>query len=142
MGIIHRFKGIWGKELVWEGGRTREYSQCASGATETWLKGKAEGAEKFAMRYYELKRGGNSREEQHPYDHGILITRGLGKVRLGEEVQSVGQGDVVYISPDERHQIWNTGEETLGWICIIPARRWKQGKIVWSEEGLDDLQKT
>lgn len=142
MGIIHRFKGVWDKKLIWDGGRTREYSHGASGATETWLIGKAEGAENFAMRYYELAEGGNSREEEHPYDHGILFVRGSGKVRMGEEVLSVGQGDVVYITPDERHQIWNTGEEILGWFCVIPARRRKQGAVVWSEEGLDNLEMT
>ncbi len=142
MGVIHRFKGIWGEELLWEGARTRTYSQGAVGATETWLIGKAEGAQNFAMRYYELKEGGSSREEDHPYDHGVLFTRGVGEVVVGEEVFAVQQGDVVYIAPDERHQIVNGGEEPLGWLCVIPARRSKQGKVVWSEEGLTDLQET
>ncbi len=142
MSSIHRFKGEWGEDFIWDGARTRVYSNEASGATETWLIGKADKAENFAMRYYELQPGGHSREEYHPYDHGVLFIRGSGEVLIGEEVHHIEQGDVVYISPDEVHQIRNTGEDPLGWICIIPARRQKQGKTVWSEEGLDDLQVT
>ena len=142
MSIIHLFKGIWDEELVWDGARTRVYSHGAKGATETWLIGKKEGAENFAMRYYELEPDGHSCEEQHPYDHGVLFTRGEGKVLLGNEIHAVRQGDVVYISPDERHQIVNTGSDALGWLCIIPARRRKKGKTVWSEEGLADLEET
>ncbi len=142
MSIIHRFKGLWGERFRWDGARTRTYSQGATGATETWLIGKAEQAGNFAMRYYELEPGGHSREERHPYDHGILFLRGNGQVTLGDEVHAVTRGDVVYIDPDETHQIINNGDEMLGWLCIIPARRQKLGKEVWAEEGLDDLLTT
>lgn len=138
MTTIHRFTGTWLDDMRWEGARTRAYSGEASGATETWLIGKAEGAENFALRYYTLQPGGHSREEEHPYDHGVIFLHGRGEVLLGDEVAAVGQGDVVYISPDERHQIRNTGDEVLGWLCTIPARRFKQDKTVWAEEGLED----
>lgn len=136
MSTIHRLKGDWGDDLIWEGARTREYSE-ASSATETWLIGKAERAENFAMRYYRLGPAGASAEEAHPYDHGILFLHGSGEVLLGDETHPVSQGDVLYISPDERHQIRNSGEEPLGWLCVIPARRRKAQGIVWAEEGLD-----
>lgn len=142
MSTIHRFKGQWGEDFLWEGARSRVYSQEAARATETWLIGKAEKAENFAMRYYELEPGGSSRLEQHPYDHGVLFLRGEGEVTLGEDVVHVDRGDVLYIAPDETHQIRNTAEVTLGWLCVIPARRYKQGRVVWSEEGLSDLQTT
>jgi quercetin dioxygenase-like cupin family protein len=142
MSVIHRFTGEWGEVFTWEGGRRRVYGEGATGATETWLIGKAERAENFAMRYYELEPGGSSRLEQHPYDHGVLFLRGSGEVILDQEIQTVNCGDVVYIEPDELHQIRNSGEETLGWLCIIPARRRKQNKVVWSEEGISDLQTT
>jgi quercetin dioxygenase-like cupin family protein len=142
MSTIHRFIGEWGTRNEWDGARSRAYSQGAQGATETWLIGKAELAENFAMRYYELEPGGHSHEEHHPYDHGVIFLRGSGEVTVGAEVHAVGLGDVVYISPDEVHQIRNTGGEPLGWLCIIPARRQKQGRIVWAEEGLDDLKTT
>ncbi|UCG25176.1 MAG: cupin domain-containing protein [Chloroflexota bacterium] len=142
MSSFKRFKGRWGEVFAWEGGRTREYSQGASGALETWLIGKAEQAENFALRYYELEPGGYSRQEQHSHDHGVLFMRGRGEVTLGQDTHPVNQGDVIYIEPDELHQIRNSGQETLGWLCIIPARRRKGGQVVWSEEGLENLRTT
>jgi len=35
---------------------------------------------------------------------------------------------VIWIAPDMEHQLINTGKEPLGFICIIPANRQKQGK--------------
>jgi hypothetical protein len=32
--------------------------------------------------------------------------------------------------------IQNTGEDVLGFLCIIPAKRIKNGQMVWSEENL------
>lgn len=139
---VHRFIGKWQDDMQWDGARTRVYSEHATGATETWLIGKGEKAENFAMRYYELQPGGHSREEDHPYDHGMIFLRGSGEVLLGEDTVEVMQGDVVYISPDDRHQIRNTGEEVLGWLCVIPAKRFKQQKTVWAEEGLENQLKT
>jgi quercetin dioxygenase-like cupin family protein len=140
MGIVHRFLGEWGRRMLWEGSRSRSYnSETASGVTETWLIGKNENAQNFAIRYYEIEPGRHSRREQHPYDHGMVFLRGAGQVRLGEALNDVRQGDVVYIAPDLDHQIVNTGDAPLGFLCVIPARRAKQGKIVWAEEGLEDL---
>jgi len=140
--LLHRFTGEWGRSFSWDGARTRVYSEGATGASETWLIGKAEGAQNFALRYYELTPGGHSREEAHDYDHGVVFIRGEGLVLCGEETYQVSMGDVVYIDPNERHQIVNRGETTLGWFCTIPARRPKKGKIVWAEEGLAGLETT
>lgn len=142
MSFIHRFIGTWGEDFLWDGARMRIYSQGASGASETWLIGKAEKAKNFAIRYYELEPGGYSREETHPYDHGVFFIRGSGQIKLGLSDQPVAQGDIVYIAPDEVHQIKNTGDDALGWICVIPALRQKEGKLVWAEEGIKDLENT
>ncbi len=143
MSVVHKFTGKFGELYKWDGARFRRYGEGASkGATETWLIGKAEQAGNFAIRYYELEPGGYSREEQHEHDHGIVFMRGSGEVHLGDEIVPVSEGDVVYISPNDRHQIINTGEGILGWLCVIPAHRPKGGKTVWAEEGLDGLTTT
>jgi quercetin dioxygenase-like cupin family protein len=135
MGIIHKFTGDWNTSLGWDGARTREYlSEDVASVSETWLIGKAEGAENFAMRYYQVGPGGNSRRENHPYDHGILILHGEGEVLLDNEKHSISQGDVVYIPPNMEHQLINHGPIPMGFLCIIPAKRVKQGEIVWAEE--------
>ena len=143
MATIHRFIGSWGSSFKWDGGRVRGYGEGkASGVTETWLIGKAERSDNFALRYYELEPGGFSRAETHPYDHGVLFMRGAGEVVIDSQTYVVGEGDVVYIAPDEMHQIKNAGQEPLGWICVIPAHRMKHGHDVWAEEGLEGLETT
>jgi quercetin dioxygenase-like cupin family protein len=104
--------------------------------SETWLIGKKEGAENFAFRYYEVGPKGYTRKEQHPYDHGMLVLKGKGEALLGEEIHPISGGDVIYIAPNLLHQLSNTGEDLLGFLCVIPAKREKEGKIVWAEEGI------
>lgn len=130
---IRKFIGEWNKDLRWEGARTRQYNNQV---TETWMIGKKEGAENFAFRYYQLQPGGTSNLEQHDHDHGVFVLHGSGEVLLGEHTHELSQGDIVHIPPQALHQLINTGHETLGFLCVIPARRKKQGKTVWSEEGI------
>ena len=138
MKAIKRFTGDWDKDFGWEGTRTRLYQKTEDNqVSETWMIGKAEGAQNFAFRYYLLSQGSHSREEQHPYDHGLLILHGEGEVLLEDEWHKVSRGDIVYIKPDLLHQVKNTSEESLGFICVIPARRQKAGGIVWAEEGIN-----
>ena len=137
MGTIHEFSGDWDKVFSWNGTRTRMYQNDESNqVSETWIIGKAEGAQNFAFRYYQLEPGGFSRKEQHPHDHGVLILHGSGQVLLDKEEYPITRGDIIYIPPDELHQLSNTGDEPLGFLCVIPARRVKGGEIVWAEEGI------
>ncbi len=134
MGTIHKFKGDWEQIFKWDGARTRKYNNEVS---ETWMIGKKEGAENFAFRYYEIQSGGVSNKEHHHHDHGVLILQGEGKVQMGEEFYPIARGDILHIPPDVLHQLSNTGQEPLGFLCVIPARREKEGKIVWAEEGIN-----
>lgn len=140
MGVIHKLSGKWFTRPVWSGSRQRKYdSDSASGVTESWLIGKAEGAKNYALRYYEVKPHGFSREESHEHDHGIIILHGEGEVQLDGKTVSVEPGDVIYIPPNERHQLRNRGEAPLGFFCIIPAVRTRGDQSVWAEEGYTDL---
>jgi len=140
MGVIHKCTGDWISKPVWSGSRQRSYeTDGAMGVTETWLIGKAEGAKNFALRCYEVEPHGFSREESHEHDHGIIILHGEGEVQLEDKTVAVKAGDVIYISPNERHQLHNRGKENLGFFCIIPAVRTKGDMSVWAEESYTDL---
>ena len=137
MGVIRKFTGDWEKHFSWNGGRSRSYqSDEVNQVSETWMIGKAEGAQNFAFRYYQLEPGGFSHKEHHLHDHGILILQGSGQVLLENETFPISKGDIIYIPPDELHQLTNTGEDPLGFLCVIPARREKGGKTVWADEGI------
>ena len=92
------------------------------GASVRWLISRVEKAPNFALRYFEIEPGGWSGLEQHAHDHGVMTFRGQGQVLLGEEEFKVSFGDVVYIPPYELHQFKNTGDEPLGFLCIIPPK--------------------
>ncbi len=122
MGIIHRYKG----EFDWQGVRPQPYaSDDVRGASVRWLIGPAEEAPNFALRYFEIQPGGWSSLDQHAHDHGVMVLRGRGTVRLGEEEFAIRCGDIVYIPSQEVHQFKTTGDEPLGFLCIVPSREHK-----------------
>jgi len=125
MGAIHRRRAdAW----RWEGVAVQDYAAdggrgyAADGVTKQVLIGPADGARRFAMRYFELAPGRATSLDTHHHDHGVLILRGAGVVQLGDTHRPIGVGDVVYVAPDEVHQFSNTGSEPLGFICVIPPK--------------------
>ena len=45
------------------------------------------------------------------------ITRGTGRMRIGEKTREVTTGDAIAIPPRSGHKIWNTGAEPLRLLC-------------------------
>ena len=126
MGVIHRSNGSIGAPN-WPEVPVRVYEgNQARGATKRVLIGARDGAENFAVRYFEVPAGESSAHESHPHDHGVVITRGRARVLMGGELHDVGVGDVVYIGPDEEHRFDSLGPEPLGFICVVPG---------WGEKG-------
>lgn len=119
MGVIHKFTGSK-EEFDWEKVPLEIYDPSqAKGVVKRVLIGKEEGAPYFVIRYFEVKPGGWTMLDQHPHDHGVIILKGEGKVLLGDREYEVKFGDVVYIAPNERHQLKNTGNSPFGFICVI-----------------------
>ena len=120
MGIIQRYKD----QFDWEGVSLGRYppEKDMKGVSVRWLIGPSEKASNFALRYFEIEPGGWTSLDQHAHDHGVMILRGHGQVLLGEEEFEVTFGDVVYIPPDEVHQLKSIGDEPFGFLCVIPVR--------------------
>ena len=59
--------------------------------------------------------------EQKPHSHGpqqvYVITRGTGRMRVGDEERDVGAGHLVFIPPNTAHGIVNTGDEVLTYVA-------------------------
>ncbi|HPC38895.1 MAG TPA: cupin domain-containing protein [Exilispira sp.] len=94
------------------------------GAKDTEYKvvvGKKEGAENFIMRIFRIQPGGHSPLHSHEWEHENYFLRGSGEIRnsKGESIK-VKQGDVAFIPPFEEHQYFNSGEDVLEFICLIP----------------------
>jgi quercetin dioxygenase-like cupin family protein len=94
----------------------------ASGAKIRWLISKDDGAPNFSMRLFEIEPGGRTPLHSHPWEHEIFILEGRCKVIIGESEYLVGPGYAVYIPPNMRHTLINTGEGSLKLLCLIPHR--------------------
>ena len=75
------------------------------------------------LRFFELEPGAASRLERHEHEHYVIIGQGLGHAIVGERVEEVAVGDVVYVAPLELHQFINRGSERFGFYCIVTAAR-------------------
>ena len=75
------------------------------------------------LRFFELDPGAASRLERHEHEHYVIVGRGIGHAVVGERVEEVSAGDVIYVAPLELHQFINRGDERFGFYCIVTAAR-------------------
>ena len=89
-----------------------------------WLISEKDGAENFAMRYFEIEKGGHTPFEQHWNEQEMFILEGEGILTDKEEKEEkLKVGDVVFVPSMEWHQFVNTGTEILKFICVIPLKK-------------------
>lgn len=75
------------------------------------------------LRYFEVAPGGYSTLERHQHAHAVMILRGAADVLVGSEVRPVRSFDLVHIPPMTWHQFRTTGEEPMGFLCMVNAER-------------------
>lgn len=92
----------------------------ASGITVRRVISEKDGAHNFSMRVFEVEPGGYSPYHDHPWEHEVFILEGSGSLVQGREEVPFSKGDVIFIPPGEAHQMKNSSEETLEFICLIP----------------------
>jgi len=123
-----RSKVLKGAGFRWQGVEVREYK--ADGApykdvTRQTLLGEGEGEAdlNFITRYFEIQAGGYSTLERHRHPHAVLVIRGRGQVALGERTYDLAPFDCVYVAPGAVHQFEASGEEPLGFLCMVDRVR-------------------
>lgn len=100
-----------------------EQKKAEKGASKLrvrWLITKEMGAEKFAMRLFEMEAGGYSPFHSHPWEHEVFILEGEGLAVGGERERKFRTGDVIFIPPSEKHQFKNNSKKTAKFLCLIP----------------------
>ena len=67
--------------------------------------------------------GTASREHFHTEAEEVyVVTSGQGGIRVDGETHTIGPGDVVVITPGERHKVWQEGEDDLVLlVTCVPA---------------------
>ena len=48
----------------------------------------------------------------------MFVVRGRGRVLLGTDYHDIAEGDVIYIGPNEQHELRAGPDEPLGFICV------------------------
>ena len=80
-------------------------AEFASGRDEQLLVERSQ-TQGIGAGYVRLKEGARTEENIHPDEEEIyLILRGEGIVRIGEEEERVGEGDVLYVPAKTRHAV-------------------------------------
>jgi len=110
----------------WEGVPDRRYKDADGlwdGVVRRVLVGEAGEATAFHLRYFEVAPGGYSTLERHRHAHAVIVLRGEGECVLGGRVVRVRPHDLIYVAPDEVHQLRNPGREPFGFLCVVDALR-------------------
>jgi quercetin dioxygenase-like cupin family protein len=118
MSIIHSFQGVEGG-WDWEGVPILGYGPARPGVTVRRFISRRDGSHNMEIRYFEIEPGATTNFESHNYEHAVLILRGRGTVRLGEQIHPIKFGDAVFVSADEIHQFRASDDDTLGLMCAV-----------------------
>jgi quercetin dioxygenase-like cupin family protein len=82
--------------------------------------GKADGAANFCMRVFEIAEGGHTPRHSHAWEHEMFYHSGRGEVLCDGRWTPVQAGTAVFVPPGAEHQVRNTGEEPLVFVCLVP----------------------
>ena len=97
-----------------------------AGATKTtirWLITKKDEASGYAMRMFEVERGGVIQIHTHDFEqHEIFVLEGSAKVIAGEKEFRAKKGDAIFVPVGEPHSYINDGKEPFKFICVIPVK--------------------
>lgn len=100
---------------------TRFDGDLVTGVDGRVLIGKADGAENFCMRIFELAPEGFSPRHSHEWEHEIFVYSGSGAVFKDGDWVPLKPGNAVFIPGNEEHQMKNTGNKPFLFLCLIPS---------------------
>ena len=83
--------------------------------------GKKDGAKNFCMRLFEISKDGYTPRHTHDWEHEIFVHSGMGEVFIENKWYPVSEGSAIFIPINIEHQIKNTSDKTLTFICLIPS---------------------
>jgi quercetin dioxygenase-like cupin family protein len=118
MSVIHRFVGVDGG-WDWEGVAVHDYGPERPGVTVRRFISRQDESNNMELRYFELQPGATSNFESHNYEHAVLVLRGRGSVRLGDQVHPIQFGDAIFVESDQIHQFRAAENEVLGFMCGV-----------------------
>jgi len=121
--------------FTWEGIAQEPYlgTDGTAGLFRNVIVGSHGESSPFDLRYFEMGPGGTSDPAHHPREHVVIGVRGKGTAVVGKRTIELNPLDVLYIAPDELHQISNREEQPFGFFCIIGAEREPLAELLQDE---------
>ena len=84
--------------------------------------GQGDGMPNFYMRIFTMEPGGWIPKHVHDsIEHEQLMLHGEMSLTLNDQERTVRAGDAVFIPAGVAHAYRNTGEETVRFMCAVPA---------------------
>jgi len=77
----------------------------------------------FEVRYFEVAKDGFTSFERHEHEHFVVVVRGHGEVRLGDEISLISERDLIRVGNSVPHQFRNFDDEPLGLLCVVDRVR-------------------
>ena len=93
----------------------------AKGVAGRVVAGKADGADNFCMRIFEIAPQGFTPKHAHAWEHEMFIHAGIGEIYGNGMWNPIQSGNVIFMPPNEEHQVRNTGKELLIIACLVPS---------------------
>ena len=82
--------------------------------------------------------GGEIGKEKHPHvEQTLIILSGQAKVTLDSKETAVGEGDVIVVTPGVKHNLINTGSESLRLYTVYAPANHIDGRIHATKEEAD-----
>ena len=88
-----------------------------------WLISKEENAPNFAMRMFEVEKGGNTPFHKHDWEHEVFVVEGDGLFVTEWGERPFKAGDFIFVDPQEMHQFKNAGDSILRFLCVVPHEK-------------------
>jgi len=95
----------------------------AIGVRVRWLISKRDGAENFAMRYFEVEPEGQTPNHSHDWEHEVFILDGMGLVVCEGSEREIRPGYAVFVPPNAVHCFKNNTSSRLCLLCLIPYKK-------------------
>jgi quercetin dioxygenase-like cupin family protein len=86
------------------------------------LLSKADGADTFAMRMFEIGPGGHTPYHAHDWEHEIFVLEGQGVILFEGKEHRLSPGNVFFVPGNKMHQFRCTDPKRFRFICLVPAR--------------------
>ena len=97
-------------------------NEGAENVSIKWLISEDDGAPNFAMRLFEVAKGGKTPFHIHSWEHEVYILEGEGKLLFEKEERTFLKGYFIFVPNGKKHSFINTGENTLKFLCIVPNK--------------------